>query len=180
VKAFAETGQLGALGAVRYAYVKQSPSGKSVVVTAWTDDKFNIFDLIPKENEDAPGVDFADIPRPTASNRVLSTRLEGTYFGVNVYRGFGSPKSVAAFYDEEMERRGWEVFDVTSDLEAKEAAEANHLPPPVEPEGKATGRLYAKGGVVLTLSSGIEEGATFSALGLAGATEKEMQSPWHR
>jgi|CXWL01.1.fsa_nt_gi hypothetical protein len=155
VKAFAETGNLGALGAARYAYAKKTDKGNTLVLTAWTDDTFNLLDLMAADGKDAPGADFPGIPRVPNATRGLSARLDETPFGVNIYRGKDDPKSVVAFYDDELGKAGWVALD--PELEKGAAA-------------PLAARLYEKDGVVLTVASRRDaDAATLTALGLAGA-----------
>jgi hypothetical protein len=149
-----KTGELGALGAVRYVYARTTAQGSTFVLTAWTDDHFNLVDLMPKEGADVPGADFAEMPRVPNAHRVLSTSIEGSPYGVNVYRGAEAPSKVMDFYDAEMKQRGWLVYD-------PEVPEKDLKRP-------ALLRLFEKDGVVLNLTSYTAEGATFTALGLAG------------
>lgn len=155
IKSFHATGELGALGALRYAYARQTEKGNTLVLTAWTDDRFNVGKLIPEEGKDAAGFDFPEVPRAPESERVFSTQVEGTPFGLNVYRSPLAPSKVASFYDEKMRANGWGVFDVPMDE--------------TTPDGTPVlGRLYERDGVVLSLASHLEEGASFTALGIAG------------
>jgi len=157
IEGFARTGNLGELGAARYVYAKVTEKGNTLVLTGWTDDTFNIPRLVGEEGKETPGEDFSELPRPRESTRVFSARVEGTPFGVNVYRSGEAPSSVARFYDEELGRKGWLAFDADLAKQAKAGA-----PPQV-------GRLYEKDGVVLTLYTRLEEDhRTFTGLGLAG------------
>lgn len=160
LKTFAETGELGALGNLRYVYAKKSARGNSIVLTAWTDDKFNLADLTPPEGTEARGSDFPEIPRPPTSLRLLSAQVEGTPFGANVYRSKQGPANVVSYYDAEMGKRGW--FALDPEL-AKNADNGEN------PTG-AHGRLYEKNGVVLTLATNLQDGDTVTGLGLAGVT----------
>jgi len=151
---FARTGELGHLGKVRYAYARKNPSsGRTLVLTAWTEDSFNLFDFMPEDGKDVRGDDFADIPRPERSSRALAVRAEGLPYALNVYKTSDGPGPVLAYYDAEMTRRGYRGFD------------------PEEPT--APGRTFVKDGVVLTVAAHAEAGATFVALGLAGADAAE-------
>lgn len=163
LKTFAETGELGALGNLRYVYVKKSDRGNTIVLTAWTDDKFNLADLVPPEGTEAPGSDFPEIPRPPTSMRLLSAQVEGTPFGMNVYRSKQGPANVVSFYDGEMAKRGW--FAIDPEL-------AKHAENGENPTG-AIGRLYERNGVVLTLASNLQDGDTVTGLGLAGVTSSD-------
>jgi hypothetical protein len=158
VQTFAQTGELGALGAVRYVYANKSPSGNTVVLTAWTDEHFNMKSFMGDKTKDCAGDDFAEIPRPADSQRVLSGRVEDTPFGLNIYRGKAAPIDVATSYDQQLTKAGWRAVD--PELETRMADNPHH---PV-------GRIYEKDGVVLTLAAHLEPGFTFTTLGLASVT----------
>ena len=111
VKTFATTGELGALGGVRYVYAHKSKQGNTVVLTAWTDEQFNVMRFMGEDGKDAEGEDFTGLPRPPASTRVMSARLEDTPFGINVYRSKTAPAELAKIYDESMIKEGWMALD---------------------------------------------------------------------
>ena len=160
LKTFVDTGELGALGNLRYVYAKAAPNGRTTVLTAWTDDKFNLSDLVPNDGVETRGSDFADIPRPAESNRLLSAQVEGTPFGVNIYRNKQGPANVVKFYDDEMGKRGWLAIDPEIDGQRALRGEEN--------KSGVIGRLYEHKGVVLTLAAHVDEGDTITSLGLAG------------
>ncbi|HEX7664351.1 MAG TPA: hypothetical protein VF407_07575 [Polyangiaceae bacterium] len=105
--AFAETGDLGSLGQVRYVYVQRGSDNTSFVLTAWTDASFSVKALTPKEGEDAPGTDSANAPRPPHAQRILATAIEKTPFVVRAYTSTDAPASVLGFYDAELPKTGW-------------------------------------------------------------------------
>lgn len=155
---FAETGNLGAIGELRYAYVNKSPSGRTHLMTAWTDSSFNLLRIAPRTlDEDVAGEDFPDIPRAPASTRFIAARAEGTPYAMNVYKTKQTGDQVMAFYDQEMQAKGWFKYD---------------------PEVEATdpgmkGRGFFKQGVVLTVNTRTEEGETYYGLGLAGVGHED-------
>jgi hypothetical protein len=156
LKALNDTGELGAIGSLRYVYAKKTKKGNTHILTGWTLDKFNIGQFMPEEDKDVPGSDFAELPRPESSHRVLSARVEGTPFGMNVYRSDQAPDKVAADFDAQLSKKGW--FALDTEISQHEDTSVN----------KGVGHLYEKDGVVLTLASTIQEGKTITALGLAG------------
>lgn len=156
LKSFGETGELGALGQLRYAYAKKTEKGNTHILTGWTLDKFNVSALTPPDSGDVGGADFPEMPRPNDSQRVLSARVEGTPFGLNVYRSDVAPAKVAEQFDEAMTKAGWFALDTEIDKRQDTS------------QDKAVGHLYEKDGVVLTLASSIQQGKTISVLGLAG------------
>jgi hypothetical protein len=160
-KSFSETGELGALGKLRYAYAKKTRSGRTHVLTAWTEEKFNLVDMMPEEGKDAPGEDFPEMPRVPNSNRALSAHAEGMPYGLNIYKTTDAPSKTLSYYDKEMVSRGFKGFDPEMD-EAKEGG---------------MGRTYVKDGVVLTVATRVEPEGNFVALGLAGVSPDENATP---
>jgi hypothetical protein len=157
-QAFVDSGNLGAIGELRYAYVRKADSGKSVVLTAWTDSNFNILRIAPKTNDsDVEGQDFPEVPRPENAIRVISASAEGTPYAANVYRTTQPVEKVIGFYDKTMQDKGWFMFDP----ELKEDADGTK------------GRAYWKQGVVLTVSAHNESDGTYVGLGLAGVGHEE-------
>ena len=155
---FSETGELGAIGQLRYAYAKKTKKGNTHVLTGWTTDKFNLKDMMPPDDgKDVPGTDFAEIPRPKDAQRILATRVEGTPFGVNVYKTSGPPSEVAKYYDETLIKQGWVALDAELEKKGTEPSER-----------AAVGHLYEKDAVVLTMASHLDNGQTYATLGLAG------------
>ena len=160
VHTFAQTGELGALGAVRYVYAHKTSTGNTTVLTAWTDEQFNLKRFMGEKGKDCEGEDFAGLPRPSDATRVISGRVEDTPFGVNVYRGHGSPAEIAQMFDHKLIAEGWMGLD--PELETRDPNDKHH---PV-------GRIYEKDGVVLTLASHLEPDSTYTSMGLAGVTGK--------
>jgi hypothetical protein len=168
-KVFAETGNLGAVGAARYVYARTTERGNTHVLTAWTDDTFNLFELIGTPAKDVPGADFGfEIPRVRRGTRVLSALLDETGFGLNVYQSDETdPLAIARFYDAELQTRGWAAVD--PELERRESNEGST---PRE------GRVYEKDNVVLTLAavraSNDPRDGMMTVLGLAGLPSEQV------
>lgn len=155
-KSFTETGDLGALGRLRYVYAKKTRSGRTHVLTAWTEEHFNLVSMMPEEGKDAPGTDFPELPRVPNATRALSAHAEGMPYGVNVYRTTDAPEKVLAFYDEQMVSRGFKGYD-------PEFTEAEH---------GGLSHSYLKDGVVLTVGTKKLDEGVFVALGLAGVPDR--------
>ncbi len=158
VAAFAKTGELGAIGELRYTYAAREQSGKTLVLTAWTDSKFNLVDIVPKSPDaDVAGEDFAEAPRPPSSQRILATRAEGTPYAANVYRTALPTAKIVEFYDKELLKdRGWQAFA-----------------PKVDDNEKTHGRAYFKNGVVVTVAISKEQDGQYVALGLSGVGHED-------
>ncbi|MGH7284321.1 MAG: hypothetical protein ACRELY_22570 [Polyangiaceae bacterium] len=144
VQEFAKTGDLGAIGQMRYAYAKRGADGKTFVMTAWTDDTFSVRALTPKNGEDAPGSDSDDVPRPANAQRLLTTGIEEMPFVARAYKTTDAPGAVLAFYDLEMRNRGWSC---------------------VAPEGlESVARTCEKDSVHASIAANAEKGATLLSI----------------
>ncbi len=164
LRVFGETGELGALGNLRYVYVKKGKSGGAVVLTAWTDNAFNLRQFAPKPGEEVAGEDFSEVPRPPDSHRVFAVTLEGTPFGVNVYATTSSaPADILAFYDKTLVTAGWRAIDPGAEAFMNEDMK----------QRGALVRLYSRDAVVLTLSAHREGAQTMAGLGIAGVDPGE-------
>ena len=74
--AFAQTGELSELGDLRYAYVRATPTGKSHVLTTFTEGRFNLYRVLGRGGE-PPGTDPPGAPRMAGTRRVLSVSSDG-------------------------------------------------------------------------------------------------------
>jgi hypothetical protein len=161
---FQQTGELSALGMLRYVYVKKSQKGGSHILAAWTLEKFNVKEMMPDEDQDVPGEDFSELPRPDGSVRTFAARLDGAPFGVNIYESTSAPEKVALSYDAMLTKQGWFAIDIESE------------PKRSDPSLKGvTGRVYQKDGVLLTMVSRVERNKTITGLGVAGVPERETR-----
>jgi hypothetical protein len=155
---FFKTGELGAIGDLRYVYTsKNEKTGKTLVLTAWTDSKFNLLEMIGDPDKDCAGNDFPEVPRVPNAIRTISAHAEGTPYGINVYRTTDKPTETIAFYDKAMHEKGWFTYD-------PELNEKDH---------STIGRAYMKDGVVLTGASSVQPVGNFIALGLAGVSAQD-------
>jgi hypothetical protein len=162
-----ETGNLNAVGLVRYVYVKKTDKGGSHVLAVWTNEKFNVKEFLPEGEKDVPGYDFPNLPRPEDGTRIFSIHMEGAPYGVNVYQAKGiSPEKTVAAFDQKLTADGWYALDIESHPKRNSEALKN-----------ATGRLYEKDGAVLTLVSKVTEGQTVTALGMAGSSASDKFDP---
>ncbi|MBX3263056.1 MAG: hypothetical protein KIS78_07240 [Labilithrix sp.] len=151
-QSFMTTGELGAIGELRYAYASKGPSGKTLVLTVWTDSAFNLRDMVPEDGQDAAGEDFAEVPRVPNATRIMAAKADGMPYGVNVYKTTDAPAKTFEFFDREMKRAGWFAYD----------------PEMTEAEDHGQGRAYMKDAVVVTLGTSVQPEGNFVAVGLAG------------
>ncbi|HWL85208.1 MAG TPA: hypothetical protein VNO21_05370 [Polyangiaceae bacterium] len=156
LQAFDRTHDLGTLGKMRYAYVKNVEGGRSMVFTAWTDDHFRIDSFIPQGTEDTAGSDPVGLPRPPQSQRLLSAELRGSPFGAHVYRSTATPDQVRDYYDGEMMKLGFAPLGWGDEK--------------VVP-GK--NRIYLKGSTQIALATKTDGTGTIVSVGELGATPTE-------
>jgi hypothetical protein len=105
---FANTLDLGDVGLLRYAYAKRTASGRTHVITAWTDGPFRLGALMAGGNQDAPGSDIGDGARPRDSVRLLTAEIEGVPHSARIYQSKASPERALEHFDADMRRLGWE------------------------------------------------------------------------
>jgi hypothetical protein len=103
-----KTGNLGALGRLRYVFAEKTDKGRTHVVAAWTEGPFNLYALMPGAGKDAPGSDSTLVARPPRSQRILSADVEGVPYAVRIYDSAATPDEIVKMYDEEMPKKGWE------------------------------------------------------------------------
>lgn len=98
MEVFEKTGDLGAIGELRYVYVKKAGAGSSKVMAVWTDSSFNLQEIAVPEGKEARGTD-TQVPRPEGARRVIDAQVLGTPYGVKVYEVKQSREDVGKFYD---------------------------------------------------------------------------------
>jgi len=110
--AFVASGDMGPVAAVRFVYVKRSPSGGTQYLTMWTDEKFALLDLVPDGRHDAPGRDLDEVPRLPGSVRLLSVAERGLPQKLVVYSEANiTTESAQLFYRARMRTLGWTPDD---------------------------------------------------------------------
>jgi hypothetical protein len=102
-----ETGDLGAFGDLRYAFVRRTETGKSHVLMTFTEGAFDLNRVLGRGQE-AGGEDPPGAPRPPGGRRVLSVSADGAPYGVQSFHTDLSAEAVTIFYREVMPRLGWE------------------------------------------------------------------------
>jgi hypothetical protein len=104
------TGQLGALGELRYVQARPRAEGGSHVVSVWSAGPFNLFDALPRDT-DVPGDDPDRAPRPPDATRILSASIPGRSYAIRSYVSQRSAAELAAYYANEMPKQGWAVIE---------------------------------------------------------------------
>lgn len=105
---FRKTGNLGDIGRLRYCYTERSGNGGTRFLTIWTEEKFNLNQLIAaNDRSDAPGRDLDGVPRYPGTRRILSGAEAGMPQGLAVYEGAGSAETAMMFYRARMKTLGW-------------------------------------------------------------------------
>jgi len=104
------TGELGALGELRYVQARPRPEGGSHVVSVWSAGAFNLFDALPRDT-DVPGDDPEQAPRPPEATRILSASIPGRSYAIRSYLSQQTAAELSAFYALEMPKQGWALVD---------------------------------------------------------------------
>jgi hypothetical protein len=105
LRTFAETGDLAALGNLRYVYARRGDHGTEVAAV-WTRGPLNLPEMVMFQG-DAPGRDVDRVPRPANSRRILSAEMVGRQYGIHSYECAGPATHELAAYDELLPQLGW-------------------------------------------------------------------------
>ena len=116
-----ETGDLSDIGQMRYAYAKRSvdDDNKTFLLTMWTEQGINLYDMFPQGGQDVPGYDAPDVPRPEGTQRIWSAWEEGQPYAANIYNSHKLPvEALESFYHAELPAAGWRLLTTkTSPIE---------------------------------------------------------------
>jgi hypothetical protein len=129
LKRLVATGDLGELARLRYCYTERDEQGGTRFLTVWTDERFNLHQLLPPAGgQDAPGFDLDGVPRYPGSVRTLSMDESGVTQRMSVYESLvGSPEAASLFYRGHMKTLGWTEETTFSDLAANESKVGLHF-----------------------------------------------------
>lgn len=113
LQAFARTGDLNAVGALRYA-LAQRHGNRTSVLFIWTEGAVPLLQMFPKVG-DAPGIDPKAVPRPDGAGRLLSGAEHGAPYSFTVYRTrAASADELLAWYRQSLSTSGFVVSDAPS------------------------------------------------------------------
>lgn len=108
LRAFVKTGNLSAVGSLRYVLARREKSVTSLLVL-WTEGEASLLRMFPKTG-DVPGDDVPDVPRPELATRVLSANDDAASYSLTTYESTAtSPRFVIDWYKAQLQQRGWRV-----------------------------------------------------------------------
>ena len=165
--AFGQTRDIGSLGKLRYAYARKTSTGSTAVLSAWTEDSFNLNKLMPADGSEPAGNDEGEVARPPSSKRVINAHLEGTQYGVRIYSTTESEANVVKFYDADMAKKGWARHTVADHADMK---------PELDPGSKGA-HLYTKGTLQAIVQLASEDGQTSVSICELGVAGEEIVTP---
>jgi hypothetical protein len=117
---FRDTGDLSALGDLRYVLARRSGSTTTLLVF-WTEGSAPLLKLFPPRG-DAPGRDPEGLPRPASSRRILAAAEHGAPYHLTLYKTTErSRESLLTWYRSGLEARGWQVVPAGHLLRAQRA-----------------------------------------------------------
>lgn len=117
LRGFAESGDLGAIGGLRYVAASRVGEGATHVVSVWTDGHFSLPALFPDEG-DAAGPAPPDGARPIDARRILAASIEGSPFGVQVYESRADTTAVLAQLERDLSAHGWRALELPEGVPA--------------------------------------------------------------
>jgi hypothetical protein len=160
VMKFLRTGNLDALGRLRYLWARPTDSGGTHLVRVWTDEPFNLYSMTAKNGQDTPGSDPVDVPRPPESVRMLTATVKTTAYAVRIYETQLAPSGVAEAYDSMMPKRNWKRMS-----------------------WKGNSRTYQRGDMTVFVSPAVDKGRVLVSLlhmGTDSTREPVMRAPGPR
>ncbi len=105
---FARSGDLKALGELRYVFARRRGEKTSLLVL-WTEGSASLLHMFPEQG-DAPGRDPNDVPRPAKTKRLLSAAEHGAPYSLSLYDAPGrSTDELGRWYRTALEAKGWAV-----------------------------------------------------------------------
>ncbi len=109
----AKTGDLGAVGALRFAFLSRT-GRTTTVLFIWSTGSLPILAAFPKTG-DAPGRDLDGIPRPEGSRRLLSAAEAGSPYALGLYEDAAASPNPLATYAALLGARGFTVTRVSGE-----------------------------------------------------------------
>lgn len=108
---FNRTGDLSALGNMRYIFAQEADGGRTQYVALWTEGEFHVDHVLPSAG-DAPGEDLAGVPRAPDAVRSLYAHEMGRDDRFVIYEDSSMTEwELEHFYRTELAREGWNVVD---------------------------------------------------------------------
>jgi hypothetical protein len=107
-----ETGDVGALGQIRYIQWERTARGGTELFTLTTDTQFPLGKVFAAGDADVDGTDVPGVPRPPGARRILTMEEQGAPLKLRVYRARGTVGEMRSYYEREMAQRGWRLDSV--------------------------------------------------------------------
>jgi hypothetical protein len=107
LRAFAGSGDLGAIGELRSLVARRSGAQTHALVL-WTERSARLGDLFPPSG-DSPGADPDGFPRPDGARRLLSARLDGEPYALTLFAVPRPVESVASATTSALRAAGWSL-----------------------------------------------------------------------
>jgi hypothetical protein len=142
---FLATGDLEAMGRLRYLYARPTDTGRTQLIRVWTNGPFNLYAMAREGNKDTPGSDPKDAPRPPDSVRLLSATVDVAPYAVRIYETPRTPRDVAASYDKEMPGLGWKLLIGDGNARVYQRDDITVFVTPTEQEGRVLVSLLHMG-----------------------------------
>ncbi|HVY28782.1 MAG TPA: hypothetical protein VHB79_19635 [Polyangiaceae bacterium] len=124
--ALRDSGDLAALGELRYVFARRSGTTTTLLVF-WTDGSAPLLKMFPPAG-DAPGRDPENVPRPEGSRRVLSATEHGAPYHVTLYKaGSRSSAALLNWYSHALEASGWQLAPGSSAGSLRAQRQGRHV-----------------------------------------------------
>jgi hypothetical protein len=106
VNEFLLDGELSHLGNLRYAYVQKTETGKTHLLTTYTEGPFNLYRILGTDaTQRREELDHA--PMPASAETPMTFRVDGMPYAVQAFQSPQSSKAIVAYYRDTLPREGW-------------------------------------------------------------------------
>jgi len=106
VRRFIKDGELSHLGQLRYIYAQRTESGRTHVLTTFTQGPFNVYRALG-QLEPTSGARLEAVPIPPNAQRPMTFSVDGLPYALQLFQVPGKPEDVTRYYLEILPRLGW-------------------------------------------------------------------------
>jgi hypothetical protein len=103
---FLQDGELSHLGELRYVYAERTETGRTHVLSTFTQGPFNVYRALG-ESEPTSGARLENVPLPPSAERPMTFSVDGMPYAAQLFRVPGTPEQVTRFYLDALPRLGW-------------------------------------------------------------------------
>ena len=106
VRRFLRDGELSHLGELRYVYAQRTETGRTHVLTTFTQGSFNLYRALG-QLEPTSGGRLEAVPLPPNAQRPMTFSVDGMPYAVQLFQVPGKPEQITRYYLDTLPGLGW-------------------------------------------------------------------------